>query len=97
MMTDRERLEEQIREVLMTETTAIRLSDRLFSPGGLFSQLANEESERRLLVQSPLFQEAQQRLSLLEQKEAAEFARAVEQARAALPESDYRLKIELTQ
>jgi hypothetical protein len=73
------------------------LSDRLFSPGGLFSRLAGTEEERRQLVQSPLFKEAQRRLSTLQQQEAEQFARAVEQAQAALPESGYRLKMELTQ
>jgi len=96
-MTEKEQIEQQIREVLATETRAIPLSDRLFSPGGLFGQLAETEAERRLLVQSPLFKEAQRRLSTLQQQEAAEFGQAVQQAAGAVSDSGYRLKMELTQ
>jgi hypothetical protein len=93
-MADREQIEQQIREALATETAAIPLSDRLFSPSGLFNQLASTEAERRLVVQSPLFQEAQRRLSALQRKEAAEFELAVEQAQSALPGGEYLVKLE---
>ena len=72
-MTKRERLEQQIREVLATETHAIPLSNKLFRPGGLFNELATTEDERRIVVQSPLFKQAQRRFMELQQKEAAEF------------------------
>ncbi len=72
----------------------MHLSNRLFSQGGLFSQLAPTEEERRALVQSELFKQAQRRLSDLERKEAAVFKAAIEQVQAALPDSGYRLKME---
>jgi hypothetical protein len=96
-MSERAEIEQQIREVLATEGRAIPLSGKLFSPSGLFSKLASSEEERRLLVQTELFKEAQRRLSLLQKQEAAEFARAVQQAQAALPDSGYRLKMEWTE
>ena len=47
-MTDREQVEEQIRALLATETSGINLSNRLFSPDGLFNQLARTADERQL-------------------------------------------------
>lgn len=93
-MTEREQIEQQIREVLESEEQAIPLSNKLFSPSGLFSRLASTEEERRVLVQSPLFKEAQRRFRTLQRSEVKEFARVVEQARAAAPESKYLLKLE---
>jgi hypothetical protein len=93
-MTERERAEQQIREVLATETSAIPLSDKLFHPDGLFNQLARTEEERRIVAQSSLFQQAQRRLTELQQSEAAKFTRAVTQAQADMPERGYVLKLE---
>jgi hypothetical protein len=93
-MTERERVEQQIRDALAAETHATSLSDKLFRPGGLFSQLAATEAERRAVAQSPLFREALQRLSELQRKEGAEFAQAVRQAEAAMPDEGYLLKLE---
>jgi hypothetical protein len=93
-VVDRERIEQQIREALATETSGIVLSNRLFGPGGLFGQLAGTEAERRAVAQSPLFREAQTRLSELQRKEAAEFARLVEQAQAAAPGKGYVFRME---
>ena len=64
-MTERERVEQQIREVLATVTHAGPLSNQLFRPDGLFSQLARTEEERRAVAQSPLFRQAQRRLGTL--------------------------------
>lgn len=68
-MNDREQIEARIREVLATETRAIPLSDALFRRGGLFSLLAKNRQEREALVQTTLFQEAQRRLSDLQEIE----------------------------
>lgn len=76
-MSNREQTEAAIRETLATETDAIRLSDKLFHPDGLFGRLAATEQERRSLVQTPLFAEALRRLSQLQRSEADEFGRAV--------------------
>lgn len=93
-MTQREQVEQQIREILATETRAVPFSNKLFSQGGLFSQLAATIEERRALVQTDLFKEANQRLSVLQQQEATVFMQAVEGVRNALPGSGYRLKME---
>jgi hypothetical protein len=91
-MTEREQIEQQIREVLASESAAVVLSDRLFGPGGLFGRLANSEEERRMVAQSPLFKEAQRRLTELQEVEAEEFARAVQKAHAAVPRGEHLLK-----
>ena len=73
----RDEAERKIREVLATEQNAIRLSNALFTPDGLFSKLAADEAERRALVGSALFREAQRRLSELQRAEMAEFKQEV--------------------
>jgi hypothetical protein len=93
-MSDRERVEQQIGEILATETNAIALSDKLFRPDGLFNKLAKTEEERRLVAQSPLFVQAQRRLTELQRSEAAKFASAVAQAQAVMSEGGFLLKLE---
>jgi hypothetical protein len=93
-MTHRDEIEQKICEVLATEHQAIKLSNRLFQPDGLFNQLATTEEERRTIAATPLFREAQRRLSELQKREAAEFAEAVRQTQAALPPGDYLVKWE---
>ena len=73
------KFEDQIREVLDAEDDAISLSDKLFSPNGLFNQMAKTEGERRVVARSALFKQAQKRLSELQRKEADEFATKVQQ------------------
>ena len=72
-------IEQRIRDALASEQDAISLSNRLFSPDGLFNQLAASEVERRSIVETSLFKEAQHRLSVLKRKEAHDFARTVDQ------------------
>jgi hypothetical protein len=93
-MTEREQIEEQIREVLAGEPRAIPLSNILFQPDGLFSRLAHTEAERRVVAQSLLFQQAQKRLSELQRQEAAAFGRVVQQAQAARPDGGLWLHLE---
>jgi hypothetical protein len=96
-MAEEEQVEQQIQEVLRTETRAVSLSNRLFSPGGLFNQLAETEDQRRKMAGSVLFKRAQQRLLELQQQEAAEFSRSVRQTQATLPEGTYLIKLEQTE
>jgi hypothetical protein len=93
-MSDQKNIERQINQVLAKETQAIPLSNQLFSPDGLFNQLARTEEERRIVAQSSLFKAAQKRLTELQQNEAAQFARAVDQSKAAMPGDGYRVKLE---
>lgn len=76
-MARHEEIETQIREVLATETTAFGLSQKLFHPSGLFAEMAPTEAERREVVRSALFREAQRRFSDLRRQEAAAFSQAV--------------------
>src|SRR5262245_46898875 len=93
-MTERERTEAQIRDVLAGVTGAAELSDKLFGPAGLFNALAPTEPARRAVVKTDLFRQAQARFRELQHAEAAAFARAVEQAGAALPQGGHRIKLE---
>ena len=68
-MNEQDKIEAQIRNVLATETGSIAFSEKLFSRDGLFSLLAHNREEREALVQTPLFQEAQRRLSDLQEIE----------------------------
>lgn len=93
-MTEREQVEDQIRQVLAQETRAVPLSNALFRPDGLFGRLAGTEAERRLVAQSPLFRQAQKRLSELQRQEAAEFGQAVRQAQAVQPDGGLWLHLQ---
>jgi hypothetical protein len=70
--------ETQIKELLATATDSISLANKLFGPGGVFSQLARNEQERRALIATPLFKAAQRRLTELRRKDASAFAKAVD-------------------
>jgi len=93
-MLNKKEIEQQIRDVLATEGQAFALSNRLFSPDGLFCQLAQTGQQPRQVAQSPLFKQAQRRLTELQQKEGEAFTQAVQQARTALQSGDYLLKLE---
>jgi hypothetical protein len=93
---EHEQIEAEIRDALALAVRGIPLSDRLFSPGGLFSRLASTEDERRQLVSTPLFQQAQRRLTELMKQEAEEFGKAVRSSEAAFPKESHLHKIERT-
>jgi hypothetical protein len=93
-MKNREGIEADIRQILESEGIAAILSEKLFGPAGLFSLLAPTDAERRVIVRSELFRQAQARFHTLQQGEAAAFTRAVEEAEAAFPARGHRLKLE---
>jgi hypothetical protein len=74
-MTTRDQVEAEIRKILTTETSAIRLSNALFTPGGLFSKLFVTPDEKKAVINSPLFDEANRRLSELQLLEAGRLKR----------------------
>jgi hypothetical protein len=63
-------VERQIRQLLSMPISARAFSDALFSPYGLFNKLAPSNEDRKTVAQSPLFQQAQRRLTELERAEA---------------------------
>ena len=69
-MTARDEVEAEIRRLLGAESSAIRLSNALFTPGGLFSKLYSTPDEKKAVLNSPLFDEANRRLSELQLQEA---------------------------
>lgn len=75
-MSETDLVIERIRQVLATETSAVLFSNMLFSPTGLFNQIAKTEDERRQLAHSPLFRDAQLRLRELQLQEAKRFSSA---------------------
>jgi hypothetical protein len=85
-----QQIEHQIEHILATETDASRLSRRLFDADGLFGQLAHTGAERRTLIKTSLFRQAQQRLTELQRREAAVYAQepAPEPARTATGASE---------
>jgi hypothetical protein len=87
-------VERQIRELLATETRAVVLSNKLFTPDGLFNQIAHTEQERRDLVKTDLWRHAQARLRELQSQEAAALAEASKVIRERLPSSAYRVWLE---
>lgn len=93
-MPQHERIEQEIREILATESGAVALSNKLFRPGGLFSQMADGADQRRHVAESPLFQQALARLNELERKDAADFAKVAEQARARFGQGDMRIHLQ---
>lgn len=96
-MTDRENIEAKIREVIATETNAISLSNRLFAPGALFSQLASNREERQALVKTQLFRDAQRRLRELQEVEMAAFREATKLIGERLPYPNARIRFEVTE
>lgn len=93
---NRQQIEQEIARVLAQETTAVGISDRLFTPDGLFSKLASTEEERRTMVQTPLFRQAQKRFRELQFKEAEEFRTAVSNLQETDLGKKYAVKIERT-
>ena len=75
MKMTRDQIEAEIRRLLAAETSAIRLSNALFTPGGLFSKLSVTPDEKKAVVNSPLFDEANRRLSELQLQEAGKLKR----------------------
>ncbi len=71
---DHHEIEKEIRRLLVEEKHAVALSNKLFSPGGLFSQLAPTKEQRKIIVDTELFKQAQAKLSELERVDAAEFS-----------------------
>jgi hypothetical protein len=82
-MTPRDHAEAEIRRLLSTETSAVRLSNALFTPGGLFGELYSTPDEKKAVLASPLFDEANRRLSELQLQEAAGLKR--QEKAAVLP------------
>lgn len=76
-MKENDHLERQIRNLLAVESDSLALSEKLFSPQGLFNRLAGTAAERRAVAESALFKEAQKRLSELKRTEADAFSKAV--------------------
>jgi len=75
-MTDPAEIRAEIKRILATEMDAVRLSNALFTPGGLFSRLFSTPEEKQAVMDSPLFDEAQKRLSELQRGEADRLVKA---------------------
>lgn len=93
-MTNNVQIETRIRELIAGESDAVTLSNLLFTPNGLFSQLAANEEERRALTKTPLFKEAQQRVATLRKMEAQRFSQSVKAYEASKPGARLMFKVE---
>jgi len=87
-------VEERIRDLIATETRAVVLSNKLFTPDGLFNQIAHNEAERREIVKTELWRDAQNRLRDLEYEEAATLAEVSKLVNQRLPHGGYRIRLE---
>ncbi|MSU80414.1 MAG: hypothetical protein EXS16_20295 [Gemmataceae bacterium] len=67
---DSHEIENQIRDLLATESNCWTLSDKLFGPGGLFSLLGPTIEDRKRVGRSPLFKDAQKRIRELQRQRA---------------------------
>ena len=92
-MTSHE-IEQEIQMILGTETSAIALSEKIFSQEGLFAKLATTREQRERLIQSPLYQQAQNRFRELQFKEMDGFRQKVADLRAAGFDKDAAVKVE---
>ena len=90
----REDVERQIRELLATETRAVTLSNKLFTPGGLFNQIAHTQDERRAVTRTDLWRDAMVRLRELQSQEAEALDEATKVIRQRLPSAAYRIWLE---
>ena len=68
-MAAEQEVESEIKDLLSTEQRPTGLQRKLFAPDGLFGKLARSQEERSLLVQTPLFREAQKRITELERND----------------------------
>ena len=65
--------EAKVQEVLAEKRTTVELSEMLFGSNGLFSQVGQTREQREGLLQHPLYQKAQARLSEMRQAEVSQF------------------------
>jgi hypothetical protein len=69
-MSDREQLEQEIRDLLTADLSSVEFSNRVFGQFyGLFPRLGPTEADRRAIVQTDLWKQAQNRLRELERRE----------------------------
>ena len=94
VMMNREEAERQIRELIATETRAVVLSNKLFTPDGLFNEIAHNEQDRREVVKTQLWRDAQSRLRELEHREADALNEATKILAERLPLGRYRIRME---
>ena len=93
-MADRAEIENEIRELLQSESHTVTLSNRLFAPSGLFSQLASNADERRAITRSLIWRDAQERLRELENRDAAALDEAMRHVQSHMPNGSFRLRFE---
>ena len=90
----RQEVEDRIRKLLATETRAVALSNQLFTPDGLFNQIAHNEQERREIVKTELWRDAQARVRELQYREADVLREVSNLVKERLPDGDYRIRLE---
>jgi hypothetical protein len=90
----RDEAERQIRELLTTEDRAVVLSNKLFTPDGLFNQIAHTPEERRELTKTDLWRDAMARMRELESREAEALNEATKVLSQHLPPGRYRIRLE---
>ncbi len=87
-------IEHEIQTVIATESNAMRFSERIFAHDGLFAKLASTPDERKLLIASPLYRQAQNRFHELQSAELATFRAKVADLRKFAPYADSTVRVE---
>jgi hypothetical protein len=90
----REEAASQIRKLLATEESALILSNRLFTPNGLFNQIAHSAEERREVIKTDLWRDAMARMRELESREAGALDESTKVLSQHLPYGRYQIRLE---
>ena len=90
----REAAERTIRSLFLAELSAAAFSNKLFTPDGLFNQIAHNEQERREVVKTELWRDAMVRLRELQYQDAATLADVTRLIGERLPSAAYRVWLE---
>ncbi|HUR55826.1 MAG TPA: hypothetical protein VMZ71_16940 [Gemmataceae bacterium] len=92
---NREQVEAEIRQLLVTETRTAVLSNKLFQQGtGLFRQLWDTPEEKQAVIHSALFKEAMERVRDLQYRDAGALREASKVVAEKLPGVDFRLTLD---
>ena len=94
-MTERDQIEQQIRSLIAADMDSTTFSNLLYQQGtGLFARLGPTIEERRAIIQTDLWKEAQQRLRELEARDVVRFREVVKKVEEYREPGSFVLKLE---
>lgn len=94
-MTEREQIEQQIRNLITADMDSTTFSNLLYQQGtGLFSRLGPTVEDRQAIIQTDLWKLAQQRLRELEARDVVRFREVVKKVEEYREPGSFVLKLE---